>query len=1604
MSFTTNFNLETPQRGTYIDTWDIPLNANFVSIDNILNSLSSCNKSYSVPNGKAIGTLWFDLNGVLGAGNGGILKFKKRDTGPAVSSDYVRLIDEETIGDIVGGQYITRNPLVPQIVSGLTLGATQHQYNGQIDLYSFTAYWAADNSAAFSHYIVQLINTDDSTVREYTTKSLSYTFDNLLNMSSWNVRVMAVDNQGQCSPWSAAQPRDINSADAIAPITTTNVALTAGLSNILVKWDQNVTDKDIAGYEVHAKTVTGEPSINDYTNLKANVAANSALITVLPNTTYYVYVRAYDRTGNRSAFSIVRSATTSSTLSSVGGNTGFIELGSVVMLGNSYLSCGRTAWNIGSGFWLGKDSGDGVAKLGIGDSNGNQFTWDGSEINIKGNIVLGNGNHISSGQTGFNIGKGFWIGKSTVTGNVQFSLGDPAGNSITYDEGTGDLNVQGILTIAPGTIDYNTLANKPLNTVGSLTSKNNYVSFSDEQNGQAYICGYDSLGRIADVDGYVEYGTDSDSLAIQVTIPRGTVFTEVQGQTGYILVDLSFSDRFTVSSTQVNMVFVQKVSGNTWQYDNNSSSGNSWVTFGIGASDILIGKIKTSAAQKNLIDQCEVWSYGVLPDTTAGAGSYIGNIFGSGVPPTKVLSSPPINSTGLYFNDRMFGFIQNGTWKNYFDNQGKFYISGDGVNNYIDWNVTKTNTLTIRGELNANDIKAGKMVVDFLDAGTITSKVFNLAVIPGQGNVAFKVGKSTFGDNTNGFILGIDDADAQKSKFELGNASNYVKWNGSSLTIRGTLNADDIKSGTITATMVSGGEFDASKMTVKNLKVNWLDVIGDKPLETQGCLNFDPSCSNTDVWDNNLIEYGISGGITGLTALYSTTGDLAVERRRFKYDATRRYRVSVLARKQNGANGTLRFGFALYSSVGVPLIGTDGETFKSINVATELTTTFQEFIFDISPGVQPTGTVNLAALVYLGLSNNSGLKVEVQNVRIIDNTESWNAQDKADKAATDAIAANTLLGYITDDNMLTGGEKLLLKKEWDQIAPEKSLISTQANSFGISYTLFANAHDALNSYLNTSLLTNMVTSVAVSGAELRSKFANYYTQRTDLLNSIATETSRRSTYSGTTGRPKQYRVVSTGTSSTGQPITAGFYDGETNTRLYVPARSYCLTKIRRSDGVITLNQNYDVYGGQAGLLAAELNATLSDTIIVISTYNEAQANRLTLSLPEAMYRCGASPAVFGSVNVFKQAGAYLLIGIGGCGQGNGFEAYAGSVDNSTSAWVDVVFQVLNGNMIISGQNYTNSSVKDLDFTGMLDADKTLTAINNTITTTGGGITLGADSFIQTAGKASNQNIKGLLFGKNLAGNPIVNIGEGVHGDTTKKHISWNNDELEIVGNVKASVVSGSVVNGGTINGTHYFLGDGTTYGSIETYNFDGKDTGIRIQDGAVPYIQVKGGYVEAASIKSGVTNIIDTPKIVPDSVNIPVYGGQGQLSVPITHVNTTVAQATITQPYDTPVFITAVVDTTSSQVSSVILAGMVSIYRRTNSVDTLLREVPMYVFVVLPWFSIFDKTTILFKDTPGIGSHTYYLQARAYQHLAPSLDVPGSVCKNGAITLQGIQR
>jgi len=121
----------------------------------------------------------------------------------------------------------------------------------------------------------------------------------------------------------------------------------------------------------------------------------------------------------------------------------------------------------------------------------------------------------------------------------------------------------------------------------------------------------------------------------------------------------------------------------------------------------------------------------------------------------------------------------------------------------------------------------------------------------------------------------------------------------------------------------------------------------------------------------------------------------------------------------------------------------------------------------------------------------------------IASAETWKANiQNAQNAANNA---NELLADIANDNKLTAVEKQEVKKEWDSIVAEKTLLESQATAYGITTdkTNYINAYNALDTYLTSNnLLADLTSTSDIVGVTFRSKFSDYYKYKIILMNAI----------------------------------------------------------------------------------------------------------------------------------------------------------------------------------------------------------------------------------------------------------------------------------------------------------------------------------------------------------------------------------------------------------------------------------------------------------------------------------------------------------------------
>lgn len=154
-----------------------------------------------------------------------------------------------------------------------------------------------------------------------------------------------------------------------------------------------------------------------------------------------------------------------SQLSDISANMGTLTAGVIALSSGGLIRSGQTAYDTGTGFFLGNVSG--TPKLSIGNSSGNKVTWDGSSLSVVGtltgssvsnlgslsanlgtitaaSVTLGTNGYVKQGQSAYDTGTGFWLGD--VSGTPKFSIGNASGNKLTWDGSA--LSVSGVIDLA----------------------------------------------------------------------------------------------------------------------------------------------------------------------------------------------------------------------------------------------------------------------------------------------------------------------------------------------------------------------------------------------------------------------------------------------------------------------------------------------------------------------------------------------------------------------------------------------------------------------------------------------------------------------------------------------------------------------------------------------------------------------------------------------------------------------------------------------------------------------------------------------------------------------------------------------------------------------------------------------------------------------------------------------------------------------------------------------------------------------------------------------------------------------------------------------------
>ena len=237
--------------------------------------------------------------------------------------------------------------------------------------------------------------------------------------------------------------------DGVAPAAPTGLTTSAGIQAVFLKWTYNA-ETDLDHYDIYRHTSDIQGSASKIATVKVNMLWDSNLTAAQA---YYYWIKAVDRIGNISGFNATAGTTATprnvgetdvnddaitalkinvANLAAINADLGSITAGTITMPVTGWVKGGQTAYNTGTGFFLGYSTD--AYKFSIGNPAGNYFTWDGSNATFAGTLSGASGTFgtITSGT----------ITGVTITGSIvqtieTFTTGDviTAGDSVCIKNG-----------------------------------------------------------------------------------------------------------------------------------------------------------------------------------------------------------------------------------------------------------------------------------------------------------------------------------------------------------------------------------------------------------------------------------------------------------------------------------------------------------------------------------------------------------------------------------------------------------------------------------------------------------------------------------------------------------------------------------------------------------------------------------------------------------------------------------------------------------------------------------------------------------------------------------------------------------------------------------------------------------------------------------------------------------------------------------------------------------------------------------------------------------------------------------------------------------------
>lgn len=170
-----------------------------------------------------------------------------------------------------------------------------------------------------------------------------------------------------------------NQAANVVPVSTTSYASSASKSSGTFTVPASVVAVKI---EVVSDITGGTTYVDDVRLIRAS---NSVLIENGAIVADKIATNAV--TANKIEAGAVTAAKISVTnLAAINADMGSITAGNIVLPSGGFIRSGQTAYNTGTGFYIGNDSG--TPKFSFGNASGKNIRWDGSDLTVNGGVIL----------------------------------------------------------------------------------------------------------------------------------------------------------------------------------------------------------------------------------------------------------------------------------------------------------------------------------------------------------------------------------------------------------------------------------------------------------------------------------------------------------------------------------------------------------------------------------------------------------------------------------------------------------------------------------------------------------------------------------------------------------------------------------------------------------------------------------------------------------------------------------------------------------------------------------------------------------------------------------------------------------------------------------------------------------------------------------------------------------------------------------------------------------------------------------------------------------------------------------------------------------------